>query len=166
MAAVLQADLTANTLAAATLSAAEQVVRSSTEISVPKSADLPFARIVQPRTEPSTSARRSEFRVPAAVREQRAPQLSSVSTLSEVNAVVDEIMTDSVIICCLLPEGPLNLRLPPSLIPGDLLTFGQPISISLSTEGGVRAPVIRRRDIPAQAQFPDQPEIDRWIDFL
>jgi hypothetical protein len=97
---------------------------------------------------------------------ETAQRLPNEPGLQVVSAVIDEIMRDSVLVRCLLPDGTLDLRLPPSLIPADLLNFGQPVTISLLARDGIRAPLIQRRDIPAQLEFSDQNEIDSWIESI
>jgi hypothetical protein len=97
---------------------------------------------------------------------QRDPEFSHVTGLRKVNAVIDKITPDSVVVCCLLPNTKLDLRLPPSLIPAELLSYGQPVTISLRTEGGIRAPLIERREITAQEPFTDQDKINEWIESI
>jgi hypothetical protein len=85
-----------------------------------------------------------------------------------VDAVIDEITQDSVIIRCLLPAGyTVDLRLPPSIIPSRLLQYGQPVSVSLDTASGVRAPRIEARTItPSPNDFWDQKTLDEWLDSI
>ena len=85
-----------------------------------------------------------------------------------VDAVIDEIMRDSVIVRCLLPTGnTVDLRLPPSVIPSQLLRYGQPVTVSLDTASGVRVPRIEARRIAPQSDdFSDQKVIDDWLNSI
>jgi len=140
--------------------------RQSRSTELPKPTVSPFSPSLPPRTEISTPDRPSSLLTGAPPADDAAPQLPTAAGLSAVDAVIDEIKRDSVIVRCLLPDGTLELRLPPSLIPPELLIFGQPIAISLGQRDGIRAPVIQRRNITESVQFSDQEEIDRWIESL
>src|ERR1700730_14243955 len=65
---------------------------------------------------------------------QIAPQFLHNTGLRKVNAVIDKITDDSVVVCCLLANTKLDLKLPPTLIPAELLSYGQPVTLSLCTE--------------------------------
>jgi hypothetical protein len=56
--------------------------------------------------------------------------------IRKIDGVVAEILRDSVIIHCTIPSGTFDLRLPPALVPTELMSFGSPVSISLETTGG------------------------------
>jgi hypothetical protein len=112
-------------------------------------------------TDSTTSGRRETS--------EHMPSLIASSTgRRSVDAVIDEIMRDSVVVRCLLPAGnTVDLRLPPSIIPGQLLRYGQPVTVSLDSSGGVRVPRIEARKIAAQSnEFPDQKIIDEWLDSI
>jgi hypothetical protein len=82
----------------------------------------------------------------------------------KISGVIDEIMRDTVIIQCTLPSGVVvQLRLPPALVPSELMTFGAPVWISLETTGGIRAPVIETRAIESQPRMHGQDAIEDWL---
>jgi hypothetical protein len=64
---------------------------------------------------------------------------------------------------CLLPTGNLDLRLPPVLIPAELMSFGAPVWISLETTGGIRTPVVVSRPIEAQTKINGQEAVEDWL---
>jgi hypothetical protein len=83
----------------------------------------------------------------------------------QIEGVIAEIMEGSVVIRCKVPED-VELRLPPSLIPNELLSFGTPVSISLEATGGYRMPVVRGRKIQEQPKLPGQSAVEDWLNSL
>ena len=86
--------------------------------------------------------------------------------IRRVDAVVGEIMRDTVVVRCMFASGRVDINLPPSLFPPDLLNFGMPIRISLDDSSGIRTPIIESRPIDAQPKLPGQDEVEAWLDTL
>jgi hypothetical protein len=82
-----------------------------------------------------------------------------------ISGVVADVMRDSVVIQCILASETVDLRLPPALVPKNLMSFGTPVWISLETTGGIRTPVIelRRPPIDSQPRMDGQDAIEDWL---
>lgn len=90
----------------------------------------------------------------------------SNQTSRSVEGVIAGIRDESVTVECSTPNGPVEISLPPSLIPDSLLKYGQPVSISLDETSGYRRPVITERRIERLPTFLGQEAIDDWIKSL
>jgi hypothetical protein len=147
--------------------------------------DAPINPLARYRTEPKTTATEKDKLFVSAPKSRTvvantaqqearatiATDASDVATLQPqgskvVNAVVREIMRDSVRIECVMPGRNIELQLPPSLFSEELMQPGQPIALSLDTEGGYRRPVVRARQPSPQPNLPGQEEFERWADSL
>jgi hypothetical protein len=124
-----------------------------------------FPREPGPNTAPATNRPASPIsELPPT--QQVALPLSLASGVRKVDAVIGDIKRDTVLVHVKLPSGPVDISLPPSLIPIGLLQFGTPVSISLDKTSGIRTPVVEARSIPEQEKLPGQDKIEAWFDSL
>jgi hypothetical protein len=89
--------------------------------------------------------------------------MTASAGIRKINGVVSEVMKDSVVIQCMFPTGNLDLRLPPALVPVELMSFGTPVWISLETTGGIRMPVVEPRPIERQPKVDGQDAVEDWL---
>jgi hypothetical protein len=94
------------------------------------------------------------------------PQIPQSAGLKTIDAVVGDLLVDSVVIHCLIPSGNIDIRLPPSLIPSDLLVYGKPVRLSLSSQQGGRYPRVEAREIGPQPKFAGEDQLLDWVNSL
>lgn len=80
-----------------------------------------------------------------------------------VDAVVKEVNESSVELECLVKGRYLLVSFPISVVPSDLVRYGQPIRLSMDWTHGYRAPLFERRTPRATAPLDGEDEIDKWI---
>jgi hypothetical protein len=80
-----------------------------------------------------------------------------------VDGVIAEVGDQTVLINLSLPGGTFaSIRLPPVLIPDNILEYGTPVKVTLDTSGGVRRPIVEKRTI-APRPLERSAEIDDWL---
>ncbi|MBZ9974629.1 hypothetical protein [Mesorhizobium sp. BR-1-1-10] len=93
------------------------------------------------------------------------PQASMhAETSNRAKAVVSRVGAEFIILDCYLPSGNFLVQFPIALIDEDLRVFGQPVWISLGSEGGYRIPQITSRDIGPQPRLDGMESLEMWID--
>jgi hypothetical protein len=109
---------------------------------------------------------------PASIMAERAKSQETTMPLNlgggirRIDAVIGEIMPETVTIHCKLPNGLVSINLPPSLVPPELLNYGTPVKLSLADSHGIRAPIIESRNVEQQTKLPGQAEIEAWLDSI
>ncbi|MBA1143696.1 hypothetical protein [Mesorhizobium neociceri] len=100
-------------------------------------------------------------------RRQRSttPQASMhAETSNRAKAVISQVGTEFIILDCYLPSGNLLVKFPITLIDEDLRVFGQPVWISLGSDGGYRIPQISPRDIDQQPRLDGMESLEMWVE--
>lgn len=83
-----------------------------------------------------------------------------------INAVISEMQSESIVLECYVPTGIFDIRLPPAVIPDELRTFGQPVTLSLRVGDGRRFPVVERREVTEREPLPKEDQIKKWIESI
>jgi hypothetical protein len=79
------------------------------------------------------------------------------------DAVVTGITEISVTLNCLAPAGRVLVSFPLSIIPSNLLRFGQPVRLSTDRSSGYRVPRIEARTPNRVVPLEGEDEISEWI---
>lgn len=80
-----------------------------------------------------------------------------------VDAVVSAIDKTSAYIDCLVAGDSIEIVLPLVLVPQSLRNFGQPISLSLAEEMGIRTILVEGRSVVPAPDTKEMLEIDAWL---
>jgi hypothetical protein len=166
-AAALSETRAANTLSddSASRTSRNPLARYRTESkSAPAERDNPFVPIPSSQTSPVANTAQGAGTTVITAQAETATFQPPGS--KHVDAVVREVMRDTVRIECLMPGGAVEIQLPPTLFPAELMQVGQPVALSIDMEGGYRRPVITARDPSPQPKLPGQEEFERWTDSL
>jgi hypothetical protein len=83
-----------------------------------------------------------------------------------IDGVVAEVRADSIAIQCRVSGQSVEISLPTILVPHELQSYGQAVSLSLDSSGGYQRPVVRRRSPLPRAPLPGEAEADAWVDSL
>lgn len=93
------------------------------------------------------------------------PQASMhAETSNRAKAVVSQVGTEFIVLDCYLPSGNFLVQFPVALIDEDLRVFGQPVWISLGSDGGYRIPQISSRDIEPQPRLDGMESLEMWVE--
>jgi len=88
------------------------------------------------------------------------------SGFKAVDAVVSEISETSVILNCFSPGGNILVSFPRSVVPSNLLQYGQPVRLSIDRSGGYRVPRIQERSRNNVGSLEGEEELRAWIKTL
>jgi hypothetical protein len=117
----------------------------------------------------STSPSLNELKDRLAIGLERPERQSSLAVqvgAKTVEGVIGDLLEETVVVHCRLPTGMLDIRLPKTVVPSELLRYGAPVSVSLRSERGARYPVIEPRERNALDALEGEAEIDDWIKSL
>ena len=109
-------------------------------------------------TEALESGPRSREEVPATTARRQSQKT--------IDGVILDVHEESIAIACHLSEGRVRIALPRDMIPLDLQAYGTPVRIRLNPVGGMRYPVVERREVRLQEKTREEEEIDSWINSL
>jgi hypothetical protein len=79
-----------------------------------------------------------------------------------IDAVIQHISGQHCIVRCDLAAGPVDLRIPLSYVPNELLMHGQPVTVSLDRSLGYRVPKVEARQITMSGASEDERQILEW----
>lgn len=96
-------------------------------------------------------------------RPQLRSQMTFPAAAKKIDGVIGEILPEAVIVHVRLNGNTLDLSLPPSLFPPDLMIYGATIEIALDNSLGYRRPVVSPRTISPQPQLEGVSTITDWL---
>lgn len=107
-----------------------------------------------------------EMQMLASQKEDGATGLKRTQPEQSVDAVVNGISVESVMLNCRSPTGTIEIQVPISLVPDELRLFGQPVKFLLVRRDGYRVPVVMARAAAAVSRIDGEDEIDSWVNQL
>ena len=93
------------------------------------------------------------------------PRTIDTQRRRSVDGVVSSVGPISILLSCKVGTEWVEIQIPTSLVPLDLQSFGQTVTVGLGQVGGYRAPQVTKRVAPADADDLSL-QLDAWIESL
>lgn len=93
-------------------------------------------------------------------------ELPQASARPSVKAVIGETVGDMVVVICQASGGEYRTRFPKSLIPTELIAFGQSVYLEIDFESVYRTPRFIKRNPDPVVISAELDELNEWMDGL